>query len=144
MRRSGPLKRRTGLKRRRKPRPTEGPLAPFEWKRGAFFAAGGRCAVCGKWAGWWDGGPPTPPGRGEAHHVLPARFLRSHGLHDRVWDSRNVMWCCARCHELHENGSRLFPASLIPESARKFAAEVGPAAASRLERGYLPDRKEAR
>jgi hypothetical protein len=100
-----PMKRGGFLKRavpRRDP-------TPPEWKR-----RHGRCPACLS-VGWVD-----------AHHVVPARYLRRRGLHAHLWDERNKLWLGADCcHAPHETRVRPLPRPFVPAETEEFAQELG-------------------
>jgi 5-methylcytosine-specific restriction endonuclease McrA len=126
MKRSGPLKRtkalargkvtlkRTPLKVRAQRRP------PDEVALARIFheqvTRGGRCASCGQL-----GNALCPI---EAHHVLEKSGLRraGHGP-EVVWDLRNGMPLCRRCHERHTSRVEPVRRRRVPRSAWRFAAQ---------------------
>jgi hypothetical protein len=98
--------KRTGFLKRAVPRrdPT-----PPEWRRRP-----GVCPLC------------LTPGYVEAHHVLPARYLKRRGLHAHLWDERNRLWLGAECcHHGHETRVRPLPRPFLSPAAEEFAREHG-------------------
>lgn len=56
-----------------------------------------------------------------------------------IHDERNLSPMCWDCHDAHENVANgpKFPEDLVPDSARIFAAELGPWYVVRLEHDYV-------
>lgn len=121
--------RRSAPKKKKPQRPPEGPLTPREWQLAVFKASAGRCTVTNTRAR-----DPDDP-RFHAHHPVPKQTLRRRGLHDRVWDPRNGMLVLATLHADHEFAPDYrIPGERVPDSAREFAAELGPWAVDLLDR----------
>lgn len=105
-------------RRKRKPRPTEGPLSPEEWWLDAYRSSGGWCIITRTRAD----GPEDP--RFHAHHAIEKRLLRDRGLHAYVWDPRNSMWIAALVHGRHTSGFRRIGRLWLPPSVWEFAEEM--------------------
>lgn len=124
-------------RRRPKPRPTEGPLSPDEWRRRAWSASGGWCIITRTRAD----GPEDPTF--DAHHVLPKRLLRRRGLYAYVWDPRNSLWLAQLAHGRHESGFERIPRVFVPPSAWAFVQELDELAgtqwATETIRRFYPD-----
>jgi hypothetical protein len=105
-----PLHRRTPLKRGGWLKPTRKRREPTppEWREDL-----GPCRRCGSTKNV------------EGHHVIPRRILRTLGLGWLIWDRRNRLPLCARCHGRHEMRVAPIPAELLPLSAWEFADEAG-------------------
>lgn len=123
-------KETSGLSRRPKPKPREGPLTPEAWRRAAFEQqrADGRgpalCAVTGEKLSWeFD----------EVHHPLEKRLLRARGLYLMVWDARNSLAVKKRVHLAHTAGDLKIARHFLPDRVWKFAEEIGPWAVARIE-----------
>lgn len=74
------------------------------------------CAACGDPAGW-----PRP---WDAHHVIAAQTLRQHHP-DHLYDPRNALSLCRRCHDMHTSAARRIPRSRLRPENEEFAAELG-------------------
>lgn len=121
---------RKGLARKRRSRAAEGPLTPKEWWTLVYEQARGRCAVTrAKASSIFDR-------RFERHHIIPQQVLRRHGLHMKLWDTRNGMLVHRNVHAAHTAASQRIPRSALPSSAYAFAAECGSWAERYLERNY--------
>ena len=105
VKRSSPL-RRSWIRRSAPKQKRE--ATPIEWARYR-----GVCPMC-LTVGWV-----------EAHHIIPARFLKRHGHKDKLWDTRNRLWAGECCHARHETAVRRFPREFIDRRAEEFAAEIG-------------------
>jgi hypothetical protein len=94
------------------------------------------CAVCA--AESVEKAQASLHGRRDAHHVLPARYIRRYVrslrlpaeeafklLVSLLYDPRNGICLCRRCHDKHETGFRRVPRALIPTKAVQFAREIG-------------------
>ena len=86
----------------------------------------------------------------EGHHVVAKqevkRVARSarwefDQTQDALWDARNGMPLCSKCHQQHETAFKRVPRHLVPATALEFARELGvehvidryyPEAASRI------------
>jgi 5-methylcytosine-specific restriction endonuclease McrA len=94
----------------------QGPLARAWWEA---VAKGKSCAVCGR------------PDRVQGHHVVARQVLRrmakryGYDLLRLLWDPRNGVAVCERCHDAHTTARRRIPRWAIPASAFAFAAEYG-------------------
>lgn len=117
------------MKRRRKPRPAEGPLDPAEWNRLAYERTGGREELHSEKMAW-------PGIESEVHHVLSKSWLRRNGLHHLVWDERNSMVLRTDDHSRHELAVQRVPVSRIREETWEFIHEIGPGAVAEIERKY--------
>jgi hypothetical protein len=111
-------------RKRGRPRPKR----PFWW-RGELD--GSICAVC-------EQAPAV-----QGHHIIRAEVLRrearrlDYEMHDVMWDRRNRLPVCQRCHERHHNRSRPIRREVLLRVARwvfDFAHELGLEPA--LEREY--------
>ena len=61
----------------------------------------------------------------DAHHLVPARYLRRRGLQAHLWDARNRLWAGRDCcHTAHETRRRPIPRAFLPRAAERFAAEM--------------------
>lgn len=125
MRRSGPLKRSGGLKRKPpNPRwPYDGQLA-HEWFLAVTRPHGKKapCAACGNKRVC------------EGHHVIAKQTIKDYALGKRLtnaecqallWSSDNGIPVCRRCHEAHENGSKRIPRDKLPMRCFLFAEKLG-------------------
>lgn len=119
MRRS-PLKRRARLKAQRVPR-TLDDEARARWNR---RVAGRRCHMCGDAAS-------------HGHHVIPKQQLKLHHLEAHLWDLRNYMALCARCHGDHHSWARRIPYRQLSSLHVEFAESYG--LGWLLEREYPKD-----
>jgi 5-methylcytosine-specific restriction endonuclease McrA len=61
----------------------------------------------------------------EAHHVIGKSQLKRLGHHHLLWDERNAMPLCRRCHERHETATDRIPRTLLTEANRDFASDLG-------------------
>lgn len=133
MRRSGPPRRKTGLRRSGKPKPKTRKLSGIgldKENRALFQDAARRqgvCGMCGK------GGRDH-----QAHHVVYEQHLRDFGL--PVYDGRNAMRLCERCHGRHHARYRVIPTKLLPAVAIEYGFDVFGAAAADYFRRYYDDR----
>lgn len=140
-----PLERKTPLKRGRWTRVTWelwdklDAAAHAEWKRKVTRLRCARCAARGR--------EHDADNRRDPHHILPARYLRRYVrglrlpadearvlLRSLLYDPRNGMCLCRKCHENHENASHSVLREMIPAKAWQFAEELGMAHV--LERLY--------
>lgn len=124
MERRKPLKRNKGLARskgglKRSPKPLHValpspiPLEELPRKLWGEAVRTMRCAMCGGRS------------RVQGHHVVPKRWLKSESLHDLLWDTRNRMPLCHRCHERHENASQRVTRDRLRPQHLDFMREVG-------------------
>ncbi len=56
------------------------------------------------------------------HHVCYQQHLRREG--GDPGDARNMIPVHPRCHELHHSRARVFPVSMLPDSAFEYAREL--------------------
>lgn len=132
LRRSTELTRGNGPakapRRSDRPQPIEGPLTPGAWRAEVWRLDGGRCVGCGEEvpldADLWVW---------QAHHALPKQRLRRAGLHHLVWDPRNGVTLCKRCHERHESAISRIPGAKLPRRVFAFVLELGTWAPDALE-----------
>lgn len=71
----------------------------------------GCCQNCGRFVPLLQG-----------HHVLYEQVVRRE--HGPVYDPRNRMDLCVRCHAGHHAGGRRIPLARVPDAAQAFACEV--------------------
>jgi len=121
---------RKGLTRKRRSRPPEGPLTAKEWWELVYRIARGKCAVTRAPAS------SVFDKRFERHHIIPKELLRRHGLHMKVWDTRNGMLVHRNVHANHTSGADRIPRACLPSSVFAFASECGTWAEAYLERNY--------
>ncbi len=57
-----------------------------------------------------------------AHHVVTQQHVRR--ADGDVWDPRNAMRLCTRCHGAHHSRQRPIPYSAVPPDAWDFATEL--------------------
>jgi hypothetical protein len=98
--------KRTGFLKRAVPRrdPT-----PPEWR-----SYRGVCPLC------------LTAGTVDAHHLVPARYLKRRGLHEHLWDESNRLWAGRDCcHTAHETRRRVIPRAFLPAAAEQFASGLG-------------------
>lgn len=123
-RKSAPAGEQPKPRKRGRPRPRQ-PL----WWRGELD--GSLCAVC------------EQARAVQGHHIIRAEVLRrearrlGYELRDVMWDRRNRLPVCQRCHERHHNRSRPIAREVLLRVARwvfDFARELGLEPA--LEREY--------
>jgi hypothetical protein len=132
LKREAELRSSTPLKRRKR-----GKLEPADKTASeAFYVAttrGGECAV--------GAGHVTPTNPLQAHHVTPQEKIREYArtlgagrlvLRRLLWDKRNGLPLCRRCHDLHTRAVTRVPLKLVPAGAVDFARE--------LELDYLLER----
>lgn len=90
----------------------------------------GKCRECGK---------PVAKHAGvfvwSAHHIIAKQLLRARKLYHLVWDVRNGMVLCHRCHSRHENGLRV-DRKKLPRRLASFLAACGPWTQDVLDRQY--------
>lgn len=141
--RRAPLARGAGPARSGRPRARPAPSVPGRAEAASRFRvevlAAGRCVACGD------------AGELEAHHALPARWIRDYcrydlGLSDvealrLVYAPEVGVPLCGetqpnRCHPRHTNHHTVVPGSSIPESVHAFVADLGPAAVEALRREH--------
>lgn len=60
----------------------------------------------------------------QGHHAIPKRRLADAGLHEYVWDLRNLVPLCTRCHERHETATERLWRKRLPALVEEFAKEV--------------------
>ena len=69
----------------------------------------------------------------QAHHVIPQQVLRRYAAEMRLsvaetqailWDVRNGIALCVRCHERHTNAVVRFPRARLPKLVWAFAQEL--------------------
>jgi len=119
VRRSASLTRKAPLRRTRRRLTTARREQATRFHRSIH---GKRCVSCGA--------PAT-----EAHHAIEAQYLRRHyPLH--VYDTRNAVPVCGRCHANHTAATRRLPRACLPVEAETFAAALG--LTHLLERYYRP------
>lgn len=125
---NSPLKRTGSLSRAKRllsrPSPRMGQVERAEalqWHAHAMWTDDGvrrvrtDCAI-----GGWAHGDDL-----EVHHIVPKRILKREGYADRLWDDRNALVLCRRCHERHELAVRRVPFDLLPPQVHDFAEELG-------------------
>jgi 5-methylcytosine-specific restriction endonuclease McrA len=101
--------RRTALTRKATRRPPAPPAARA-WTRAARLS---RCAVCNRQAH-------------QGHHVIYKQHLRRRADAEKLlWDLRNMLPICARCHEHHHRAFRRIRQRELTTDAIEFAAELG-------------------
>jgi hypothetical protein len=73
------------------------------------------------------------------HHLVYRQHVRREG--GDIWDPRNALTICNRCHASHHQRGRVLPVAMVPEAARAFAVELfGEArAADYFARRYAPE-----
>lgn len=89
-------------------------------------AAGAQrcCQMCGKGGSDWH-----------PHHVVYAQHLKLHG--HPIYDTRNAMRLCIRCHQRHHNRSAVIPLTKLLDCHYQYAFEkLGLAARYYLEQRY--------
>lgn len=133
---SSQLKRTSSLNRSTKKRPLfDDRLMCQEWHDHTIAQAPKRgrhrvCPVCGV--------VPSETNPFEAHHVTTKeaikKYVASLGLDAReaaerlarlLWDFRNGLPCCQRCHTKHTMAKKRIPVSLVTRKHRQFAREIG-------------------
>lgn len=143
-----PLKPGTKEMARGKPLERRTPLSRGRWNRNAWeqFSARmasahaawkkkvtrSRCAMCAA-----RGVEIDAHSTRDAHHILPARYIRRYVrslqlpaedaaklLRSLLYDHRNGLCLCRRCHDKHETGHTRVPRSLLPVKALQFAREL--------------------
>lgn len=136
LKRSTPLKRGGPLKRRRQPARAHAETeASHVWKR----ELDRRCACCGKIEGerYKEGGV-TVVVRIEGHHIVRVQLLKDYirgsgrawtpeEIAALLWDRRNRMPLCERCHTRHHRRLPAIVWSLVVErfaDAIAFAEEI--------------------
>lgn len=87
---------------------------PLEWKRRVCLRG---CAIHDDPL---DCEPPL-----QAAHVISKQALKSRGLQDYLWDTRNGLSACYKAHRRSDSAVERFPRSRIPEAAEAFALELG-------------------
>jgi 5-methylcytosine-specific restriction endonuclease McrA len=77
------------------------------------------CAVCGR------------PDRVQGHHVVSQQAIKKvarrfgYDVLALLWDPRNGIPVCERCHSAHTGAKKRIPLAVIPASAFEFADELG-------------------
>jgi hypothetical protein len=95
----------------------------IEWREIPPGIPARRCSVCGS----------TRHLRQERHHVVRAQVVRRCG--GSVYDARNRLLICGRCHDGQTNRSQKIPLVALPDCAYEFAVELlGPGRAYNLLR----------
>jgi hypothetical protein len=61
----------------------------------------------------------------QVHHIVPKRILKQESLQESIWDDRNALVLCKRCHERHELAVMRVRKDLLPPASIVFADEVG-------------------
>jgi hypothetical protein len=136
VKRGSPLKRKSRLRSRRRYAAYNDEVMRGLWHVKVLALAprvnGQRvCPVCDR---------PVPL---QGHHIVSKEWLKRHirsaGLDADsaarlLWDARNGLPACERCHSRHTTAVERFPASLLTEANREFAREVG--AEDLLDRYY--------
>lgn len=61
----------------------------------------------------------------QGHHILPQQALKRAHLEEFLWDERNGCGLCGYHHPRHTTYRERMPRALVPETAYKFAAELG-------------------
>lgn len=116
---------------------TNDPALSGAWFKAVVFR-GAVCIVCGD--------KKTLQG----HHVISQRAIKdlakelrwsNEKLQAVLWDRRNGVPLCSRCHERHESAYRRIPRYLLPSSVYRFVHEIDDAAGrevflARLYREY--------
>jgi 5-methylcytosine-specific restriction endonuclease McrA len=122
VKRSGPLRRRTQLRRttwlRAKPKgglDDQERAAAAAWR--ALVARG--CEVCRR------RGRVCPGGRLQVHHVIYAKHLAKRGLKHLRWDPRNALVCCEDSHRRHHNRREPIERRVLRVENMIFATENG-------------------
>lgn len=91
------------------------PLKRRPWKReqtpDSWRTRYGLCASCNLY------------GMVEQHHLIPKQVLKRHDL--PLWDLRNKISLCQRCHHRHETRHTPLSRHAIPSDAWAYAREVG-------------------
>lgn len=88
------------------------------------------CPVCRK--------PPSRKNPLEAHHVVSQQSIRRYvaglglvrvqaveRLSALLWDVRNGLAVCRRCHDLHTRAKQRIPRAVLNDDHVAFAAEIG-------------------
>lgn len=85
------------------------------WTQRVFSLYGRACVVC------------RGAAAAQAHHAVPKRTIIARGgaIDLLVFDARNGVPVCHRCHEAHENGSRRIPYVCLPGGVVAWAHENG-------------------
>jgi hypothetical protein len=79
----------------------------------------------------------------DPHHVVYQQHLRQRHL--PLWDPRDGIALCRRCHEAHHNRSQPIACSVLPDAALEFAFEhLGAYAADYLSQRYANVGKDGR
>jgi hypothetical protein len=108
-------------------RAAQKPMARAWWEA---VAKGKPCVVCGR------------PEGVQGHHVVSQAALRKvakrfgYDLATLLWDERNGIAVCERCHSAHTSAKKRIPVSVVPASAFEFADELG--LRWQVERTYRP------
>lgn len=58
------------------------------------------------------------------HHCVYEQHLRAEGRADVLYDMRNALDLCERCHSAHHSAMRRLPLAVVPQLAREFGVEV--------------------
>jgi hypothetical protein len=119
--------KRKGLRSRPKPHPSVERVLARDFRKAVLR---GPCLACGA--------SPDDP-----HHVVYQQHLRERTL--PLWDWRDGVPLCRRCHDAHHNRSRPLCCSLLPDAALEFAFEhLGAYASDYLSRRYADVGKDGR
>lgn len=87
-----------------------------------------ECRACGR------------RGNYESHHVVEKSEIKRQGRYDLLWDPRNCMRLCSRCHDAHTDRSIPIPLRELFDMHFDFAFELLGAAAPRyLTEKYVGD-----
>lgn len=103
------------------------PLSDEEWEQRGLFAGAAMkqrcCAVCGQ------------GGQFDAHHVVEKQYLKKNKL--PLWDERNALRLCTRCHHQHTVRSKKVPLGALTQENIDYAVLLlGDYASDYLTRRY--------
>ena len=85
------------------------------------------CQMCGKTGSGW-----------QPHHVVYEQHLKNVGA--PVYDTRNAMRLCLKCHAAHHGRSVVIPLQVLTITHIEYAfAKLGPAAYDYLHQRYAGD-----
>lgn len=115
------MRRTKGLRSRPRPKPSIERVLARDFRDAVL--AKGSCRMCG--------GRPDDP-----HHVVYQQHLRYDG--HPLWDPRDGIPLCRRCHDAHHNGSNRIPVGKLAVENFEFAFEhLGEYAYDYLQRRYV-------
>lgn len=151
MKRGGPLRRTKGLQRKSgleqgQPLERKAPLkrTPLKVVRGAALVPADRQRIADLSETWWRTVTQTPKGawracmgcgalgvRVEGHHTIKQQTIRREARSRKLdvatwlWDPRNGIPLCERCHEKHTLAVQRVPGYLLPIRVWEFARDLG-------------------